>query len=56
MLAGFDVSRKEAEDMIMSARVLAGWISADDLPQAVEEEAEVAETAEADAEGDVAES
>ncbi len=49
VLAGFEVSRKDAEDMIMSARVLAGWISADDLPQAeVAEEAE-AEDAEAEA-------
>ncbi len=31
ILAGFEVGRKEAEDMIMSARVLAGWISAEDL-------------------------
>ena len=47
VLAGFDVSRKDAEDMIMSARVLAGWISADDLPQPEEAEAE-AEEAEAE--------
>ncbi len=33
VLDGFEVGRKEAEDMIMSARVLAGWISADDLVQ-----------------------
>ncbi|HRN85456.1 MAG TPA: helix-hairpin-helix domain-containing protein, partial [Hyphomicrobium sp.] len=31
VLDGFDVSRKDAEDMIMSARVLAGWITAEDL-------------------------
>ncbi len=30
-LDGFDVDRKGAEDMIMSARVLAGWIKAEDL-------------------------
>jgi N utilization substance protein A len=28
----FPVSREEAEDMIMQARIRAGWISADDLP------------------------
>ncbi|PPD27594.1 MAG: transcription termination/antitermination protein NusA [Hyphomicrobium sp.] len=33
VLDGFEVGRKEAEDMIMSARVLAGWISAGDLVQ-----------------------
>jgi transcription termination/antitermination protein NusA len=31
ILDGFEVGRKEAEDMIMSARVLAGWIKAEDL-------------------------
>ncbi len=30
-LDGFDVDRKGAEEMIMSARVLAGWIKAEDL-------------------------
>ena len=44
VLAGFEVSRKDAEDMIMSARVLAGWISVDDLPQA--DAAEAVEEAE----------
>ena len=35
------VGKKEAEDMILSARVLAGWITAEDLaPEAVEEDAE----------------
>jgi transcription termination/antitermination protein NusA len=33
VLDGFEISRKDAEDMIMSARVVAGWISADDLAQ-----------------------
>jgi N utilization substance protein A len=28
----FPVSREEAEDMIMQARIRAGWISAEDLP------------------------
>ena len=31
VLDGFEVSRKDAEDMIMSARVLAGWITAEEL-------------------------
>ena len=31
VLDGFEVGRKEAEDMIMSARVLAGWINPEDL-------------------------
>ena len=31
ILDGFEVGRKEAEDMIMSARVIAGWIKAEDL-------------------------
>ncbi len=40
VLDGFELSRKDVEDMIMSARVVAGWISAEDLvqpePEAVE--------------------
>ena len=40
VLEGFDVGRKEAEEMIMSARVLAGWIKAEDLQPAVEESAD----------------
>ena len=31
VLEAFEISRKDAEDMIMSARVLAGWITAEDL-------------------------
>ncbi len=56
VLAGFDVSRKDAEDMIMSARVLAGWISADDLPQpeevAGDADAELAEPVEGEPEAE----
>ena len=50
VLDGFEVGRKEAEEMIMSARVLAGWISADDLvqPEAAEPEGDVEAEAEAD--------
>ncbi len=46
-LEGFDVGRKEAEDMIMAARVILGWISPEDLePPAEEQEAEEAEAVE----------
>jgi N utilization substance protein A len=31
ILDGFDLGRKEAEDMILSARILAGWIKPEDL-------------------------
>jgi N utilization substance protein A len=31
VLDGFEVGRKEAEDMIMSARIIAGWIKPEDL-------------------------
>jgi N utilization substance protein A len=34
VLDGFDLSRKDAEDLIMAARVAAGWISAEDLAAA----------------------
>lgn len=38
-LDGFEIDRKGAEDLIMSARVLAGWIKAEDLvaPEAAED-------------------
>ncbi len=50
VLDGFEVGRKEAEEMIMSARVLAGWIKPEDLEQpAAEGEAE------ADADGEAVE-
>jgi N utilization substance protein A len=38
-LDGFDVGRKEAEDMIMAARVLLGWIKPEDLASAADEAA-----------------
>ena len=50
-LAGFEISRTEAEEMIMQARVLAGWITADDLAQM---KADAAAAAEAKAEADAA--
>ncbi|MCC7252251.1 transcription termination factor NusA [Hyphomicrobium sp.] len=40
VLEGFEVGRKEAEDLIMAARVLAGWITAEDLAPPPEEDAE----------------
>jgi N utilization substance protein A len=47
VLDGFEVGRKEAEDMILSARVLAGWITAEEaVPEA---SGETGEEAEADA-------
>ncbi len=48
-LEGFEISRKDVEDMIMSARVLAGWIKPEDLlpPPEPEAEAEAEEGAEA---------
>ena len=39
-LDGFEVSRKDAEDMIMAARVLAGWIKPEDLEPKAEEAVE----------------
>ena len=51
VLDGFEIGRKEAEDMIMSARVLAGWITAEDL--AAQSEAETDDGAEADVAADV---
>jgi N utilization substance protein A len=49
VLETFEIGRKEAEDMIMSARVLAGWIKAEDLLPKAEP---VEEAAEGDGEGD----
>jgi len=51
VLEGFEIGRKEAEDMIMSARVIAGWIKAEDLQPAAEAGAEAAQ-GEGDGEGD----
>ena len=45
VLDGFEIGRKEAEDMIMSARVLAGWIKAEDLAQPEADAAEAEESA-----------
>jgi N utilization substance protein A len=52
VLDGFEVGRKEAEEMIMSARVLAGWITPEDLqPPEEETTADAGEEAEASAPG-----
>ncbi|MCP4779564.1 MAG: transcription termination/antitermination protein NusA [Hyphomicrobium sp.] len=43
ILDSFEIGRSEAEEMIMSARVLAGWIKQEDLEPEPEPEAEGAE-------------
>ncbi len=40
ILDGFELSRTDVENMIMAARVHAGWIKAEDLEKAPEGEAE----------------
>ena len=46
ILDGFDISREEAEALVMQARLKAGWVSEADLaPPPAEEPAETAETA-----------
>jgi len=40
VLEGFEIGRKEAEDMILSARVLAGWITEEDIAGPAEETAD----------------
>ncbi|MGQ0672978.1 MAG: transcription termination factor NusA [Hyphomicrobium sp.] len=50
VLDGFEIGRKEAEEMIMSARVLAGWIKPEDLAAPSSEgEAEAEPSAETEA-------
>jgi N utilization substance protein A len=48
ILDGFEIGRKEAEEMILSARVLAGWITIEEAPEAAEETEEAGAEAEAD--------
>ena len=50
VLDGFELGRKDAEDMIMAARVHAGWIKAEDLLPPVADE-----TGEGDAGADAGE-
>ena len=44
VLDGFEISRKDVEDMILSARIVAGWLKPEDLvvpePEAADGEAE----------------
>jgi N utilization substance protein A len=55
VLESFDIGRKEAEDMIMAARVQAGWIKAEDLlPKQPEGEAVEGEVSAEAAEGGTA--
>ena len=54
-LDGFDISRADAEAMIMQARLQAGWITQEDLDRATAaEEAEEADVADEDAAGEPA--
>jgi len=53
ILEGFEVGRPEVESMILSARILAGWIKPEDLvtePEAGEEEVETGEAEATDGE------
>ncbi|SLN32862.1 transcription termination factor NusA [Roseisalinus antarcticus] len=47
LLEPFEVSLEEAQDMVMTARVLLGWVDPDDLLPDLDEEAAVEEEAEA---------
>jgi N utilization substance protein A len=48
VLDGFEIDRKDAEDMILSARILAGWITAEEAAPEETEETEAETGAEAD--------
>ena len=54
ILDGFEVSRKDVEDIILSARVVAGWINPEDLLQPEPEAEALGEGEEAPAEGEQA--
>ena len=47
VLDGFEVGRKEAEELIMAARVAAGWVTEEELEKARAQQAEAAAAAEA---------
>jgi N utilization substance protein A len=47
LLDGFEVGRKEAEDLIMAARIAAGWVTEEELEKARAEQAAAAAAAEA---------
>jgi N utilization substance protein A len=50
VLDGFDLSRKDVEEMIMAARIAAGWVTQDDLDKMrAEQEAAAAAAAAAQA-------
>ena len=51
-LESFGLSREEADNMIMTARVQAGWITEEDLAGPAEEEAEAGEEGTEETEGD----
>ena len=46
-LDGIEISRKDAEDMIMAARIAAGWVTAEDIEKLRAEQAAAAAAAEA---------
>lgn len=50
ILAKFEVSRVEADEMIMAARLKAGWVTEEDLAPPVEEEADAESVEDGDAE------
>jgi len=50
LLEPFDVSLEEAQTMVMTARVMLGWVNPDDLVPSGEDEAEAAESDEGDQE------
>ena len=47
VLEGFEISRKDVEDMIMAARIAAGWVTQEDLDKMRAEQAAAAAAAEA---------
>jgi N utilization substance protein A len=47
ILDGFEVGRKEAEELIMAARIAAGWVTEEELEKARAEQAAAAAAAEA---------
>ncbi len=47
ILAGMDINREEAGEMIMQARIMAGWFTEEDLHPAAEEEGTAEEAGEA---------
>ncbi|WP_235890583.1 transcription termination factor NusA [Martelella alba] len=53
ILSSFDLSRVEAENMVVQARLAAGWITEADLASAAEEAEEEAEAEDTGEEGDV---